>query len=105
MINLFPDLVKHDTPPGRKASYFYVFVLGCSLLAAALYYSLAPVQKIKTASSKDDFFGLKMYQGTTDCNQWYVLCNNWVPISHKQCALLWTGTRVYTIEARVPVQQ
>ncbi len=78
MVNLFPDVVKHDTPPGRKASYFYVFVLVCSLLAAALYYSLVPLRQTLTASSNDEFFGLEMYQGTTGCKKWYLVCSNYL---------------------------
>ncbi len=105
MVNLFPDYVQHDTKQGRKASYLYISMLICSMLAAALYYSLAPLSVIKTATFKDDFFGLDMYRGTTGCDQWCVLCNNWAPFSHIQCALLYTGTRASTIEARVMNQQ
>ena len=105
MVNLFPDYVQYDTKQGRKASYLYISMLICSMLAAALYYSLAPLSLIKTATSKDDFFGLDMYRGTTGCDQWCVLCNNWAPFSHIQCALLYTGTRASTIEARVMNQQ
>ena len=78
MVNLFPDYVQHDTPLGRRASYVYVSLLVCSLLAATLYYSLAPTSLIKTAKSSEDFFGLEMYRGTTKCSEWYVklLCNN-----------------------------
>lgn len=72
MVNLFPDYVQHDTPPGRRASYLYVSLLVCSMLAATLYYSLAPTSVIKTAKSSDDFFGLDMYKGTTKCSEWYV---------------------------------
>jgi hypothetical protein len=71
MVNLFPDFVQHDTPPGRKASYLYMFLLSAGLLAAVLYYSLATAPLIKTATTNDDFFGLEMYQGTTDCGNWY----------------------------------
>jgi hypothetical protein len=71
MVNLFPDFVQHDTPPGRKASYLYIFLLGAGLLAAVLYYSLATAPLIKTATKSDEFFGLEMYQGTTDCGNWY----------------------------------
>jgi hypothetical protein len=70
-INLFPDLVQHDTPPGRKASCLYIFLLLGGLLAAVLYYSLATAPLIKTATKNDEFFGLEMYQGTTDCGNWY----------------------------------
>jgi hypothetical protein len=77
MVNLFPDYVQHDTPIGRKASYLYVILLVCSLLAATLYYSLVPTSVIKTAKSSDDFFGLDMYKGKTKCSEWYakLLCN------------------------------
>jgi hypothetical protein len=71
MVNLFPDFVQHDTPPGRKASYLYIVMLTCSVLAAILYYSLSTSPLIKTATSNDEFFSLEMYQGTTDCDKWY----------------------------------
>jgi hypothetical protein len=94
MVNLFPDFVQHDTPPGRKASWLYMVMLTCSILAATLYalhslrvlllpplyfcdilrryYSLATSPLIKTATKIDDFFGLEMYEGTTNCGNWYV---------------------------------
>jgi hypothetical protein len=72
MVNLFPDSVQHDTPLGRRISYLYITMLVCSLLAATLYYSLALTTVVKTAKSNDDFFGLDMYQGTTECDEWYV---------------------------------
>jgi hypothetical protein len=71
MVNLFPDFVQHDTSAGRKASYLYIFLLVAGLLAAVLYYSLATAPLIKTATKSDEFFGLQMYQGTTDCGSWY----------------------------------
>ena len=72
MVNLFPDFVQHDTPSGRKASYLYMSLLVCSLLAATLYYSLVTSPILKTATSNDDYFGLEMYEGTTGCSEWYV---------------------------------
>jgi hypothetical protein len=71
MVNVFPDLVQHDTPAGRKASYLYFFMLGSAMLAAALYYWLSEGQLVKQASSTQSFFNLEMYTGTTDCNPWY----------------------------------
>ena len=71
MVNVFPDLVQHDTPSGRKASYLYFFMLGSAMLAAALYYWLSEGQLVKQASSTQSFFNLEMYTGTTDCNPWY----------------------------------
>jgi peptidoglycan/LPS O-acetylase OafA/YrhL len=72
MVNFFPDYVQHDTPPGRKASWLYISMLLCSLLAATLYYSLITSPLIKTATSNDEFFGLEMYEGTTGCTEWCV---------------------------------
>ena len=71
MVNLFPDIVQHDTPAGRKASYVYIVLLTCSMLAAILFYSVSVSTLVKTASSSDDYFGLEMYAGTTDCSAWY----------------------------------
>jgi hypothetical protein len=68
MVNLFPDIVQHDTSAGRKASYFYIVMLTCSMLAAILFYSVSVSTLVKTASSSDDYFGLEMYAGTTDCS-------------------------------------
>ena len=51
--------------------YLYMLMLSCGLLAAILYYSLATAPLIKTATSSDDFFGLQMYEGTTDCSNWH----------------------------------
>ena len=71
MVNLFPDIVQHDTPAGRKASYVYIVLLTCSMLAAILFYSVSVSTLVKTASSSDDYFGLEMYAGTTDCSAWH----------------------------------
>ena len=68
MVNLFPDIVQHDTSAGRKASYFYIALLTCSMLAAILFYSLNVSTIVRIASSTDDYFGLEMYAGTTDCS-------------------------------------
>ncbi len=71
MVNLFPDLVQHDTKAGRKASFLYIFLLASAMLAAILYYSINEGQLLKQASSTDSFFNLEMYSGITDCNPWY----------------------------------
>jgi hypothetical protein len=71
MVNVFPDIVQHDTKAGRKASYLYFVLLGCAMLAAILYYSISEGQLLKQASSTDSFFNLEMYTGTTDCKPWY----------------------------------
>ena len=36
-----------------------------------MFYSLATTPLIKTAAMTDEFFGLEMYQGSTDCGNWY----------------------------------
>ena len=71
MVNLFPDLVQHDTSAGRKASWLYMIMLSCSMLAAILFYSVSTASLVKTVHSSDSFFNLEMYQGTTDCSAWY----------------------------------
>ena len=71
MVNLFPDLVQHDTSAGRKASWLYMILLSCSMLAAIVFYSVSTASLVKTASNSADFFSLEMYQGTTDCSAWY----------------------------------
>jgi hypothetical protein len=102
MVNLFPDYVQHDTPLGRRASYLYISLLVCSMLAATLYYSLAPTAVIKIATSNDDFFGLEMYQGTTKCDEWYVnlpWLNN--PALIMSISVYRTGIHASSREARV----
>jgi hypothetical protein len=71
MVNVFPDIVHHDTPAGRKASYLYFMLLASAMLAAILYYSISEGQLVKQASSTDSFFNLEMYSGTADCKPWY----------------------------------
>jgi len=71
MVNAFPDIVHHDTPAGRKATYLYFFLLVSAMLAAILYYSISEGQLVKQASSTDSFFNLEMYSGTTECKPWY----------------------------------
>ena len=71
MVNLFPDVVQHDTPAGRKASYVYITLLSAAMLAAVLFYSLQYSSLVKTTTSTDSFFGLEMYEGTTNCDEYY----------------------------------
>jgi hypothetical protein len=71
MVNLFPDIVQIDSPSGRKATCLYVTLLISGLLACTLFYSLQVSDFLKTASSSDSYFGLEMYQGTTNCDASY----------------------------------
>jgi hypothetical protein len=105
MVNLFPDYVQHDTPLGRRASYLYISLLVCSMLAATLYYSLAPTAVIKIATSNDDFFGLEMYQGTTKCDEWYVNLPRNNPALKMNISVYRTGIHASSREARVLARQ